>query len=181
MLQFKDAILSLSSCLNAGYSVENGFSEVLHEMDRVYGKESMISAEIRLLLYKLRLNRTVGGALEEFADRSGLDEVRSFANVFLTARESGGELMKIIAGTAGIIGEKIRIQEDILTATSSRRLEQKIMSAVPVLIVVYLEITSPDFFQILYTTVLGRMIMSACLGVYLLSCYAARKILEIEV
>lgn len=180
-LQFKDAILSLASCLNAGYSVENGFAEILHEMDRVYGKESMISKEIRLLLYKLRLNRTVGNALEEFAVRSGLDEVRSFANVFLTARENGGELMKIIARTAGIIGEKIRIQEDILTATASRRLEQKIMSAIPVLIVCYLELTSPGFFQILYTTALGRMIMSGCLGVYLISCYAAKKILEIEV
>lgn len=179
--QFKDMILSLASCLNAGYSVENGFAETLRETDRVYGKESMISSEIQLLLYKLRLNQTIGEALKDFAERSGLDDVKSFANVFLTARESGGELVKIISGTVDIIGEKIRIQEDILTATASRRLEQKIMSMIPVFIVLYMELTSPGFFQILYTTVLGRMIMTACFGVYLLSCFAAKKILEIEI
>ena len=181
LLQFKDAILSLSSCLNAGYSVENGFLEALRETDRVYGKESMISKEIRLLLHKVQLNRTVGEALENFAERSGLDDVRSFANVFLAARESGGELMKIIAETAEIIGEKIRVRNDILTATVSRRLEQKIMSAIPILIVFYMELTSPGFFDILYTTGLGRIIMTGCLGVYLVSCAAGRKILEIEV
>ena len=181
LLQFKDAILSLAACLNAGYSVENGFLEALRETDRVYGKESMISKEIRLLLHKVQLNRTVGEALENFAERSGLDDVRSFANVFLAARESGGELMKIIAETAEIIGEKIRVRNDILTATVSRRLEQKIMSAIPILIVFYMELTSPGFFDILYTTGLGRIIMTGCLGVYLVSCAAGRKILEIEV
>lgn len=180
-MQFKDAILSLASCLNAGYSVENGFEEALRETDRVYGKESMISSEIRLLLHKVRLNRTIGEALENFAARSGLDDVKSFANVFLAARESGGELMKIIARTAEIIGEKIRVQNDILTATASRRLEQKVMSAIPILIVFYMEITSPGFFQILYTTVIGRIIMTVCLGVYLFSCISAKRILEIEV
>lgn len=179
--QFKDMILSLASCLNAGYSVENGFAETLRETDRVYGKESMISSEIRFLLYKLRLNRTVGEALEDFAERSGLDDVKSFANVFLTARESGGELVKIISGTVEVIGEKIRIQEDILTATASRRLEQRFMSMIPILIVFYMELTSPGFFQVLYTSALGRMIMTVCLGVYLVSVAAAKKILEIEV
>lgn len=181
LVQFKDAILALASCLNAGYSVENGFLEALREMDRVYGRESMISKEIRLLLHKVQLNRTIGEALENFAVRSGLDDIRSFANVFLAARESGGELMKIIAETAEIIGEKIRVRNDILTATASRRLEQKIMRTIPILIVFYMELTSPGFFEILYTTNLGRVIMTGCLGVYLASCAAAKRILEIEV
>ena len=180
-LQFKDAILFLASCLNAGYSVENAFSEALKETDRLYGKESMISGEIRLLLHKIRLNRTVGDALLNFAERSGIRDVRSFAEVFLAARESGGELMKIIARTAEIISEKIRIREDILTATASRRLEQKIMSAIPVLMVVYLELTSPGYFDILYTTGIGRILMTVCLLVYLASLQMAKKFLEIPV
>lgn len=180
-MQFKDAILALSACLNAGYSVENSFSEALRETDRVYGKSSMISAEIRLLLHKIHLNRTVEEGLKDFAERSGIDDIKSFADVFMAARENGGELMKIIARTSDIIGEKVRIRNEILTATASRRLEQKVMSAVPVLIVFYMELTSPGFFEVLYKTVMGRMLMSGCLLVYLVSLAAARKILEIQV
>ena len=62
-LQFKDAILSAASGLNAGYSVENAFAAALEEMDRLYGKDSMISQELRLILAKTRMNRAFGEAL----------------------------------------------------------------------------------------------------------------------
>lgn len=180
-VQFKDAILSVASGLNAGYSVENAFAVSLDEVSRIYGKDSMIAGEIRLILYKTKMNRTFEEALEDFAVRSGLEDVKSFADVFLAARKSGGELMKIIARTAEIIGEKIRIQEDIMTATASKRMEQKIMSAIPILIVFYIEFTSPGFFDILYTTWTGRVIMTVCLLVYLGACRLSKMFLEITV
>lgn len=180
-VQFKDAILSLASCLNAGYSVENAFAEALKEMYRVYGRESMISEEIRLVIHKIRLNRTVEEALSDFAKRSGLEDAKSFADVFLAAKGSGGELMRIITRTADIISEKTRIQQDIVTVTASRRLEQKIMSMIPILIVFYLEFASPGFFKVLYTTVIGRVIMTGCLLVYLGSMMLAERLLEISV
>lgn len=180
-MQFKDAILSVASGLNAGLSVENAFAASLEEVNRIYGENSMMSEEIRLMFYKTRMNRTFEEALEDFARRSGLDDVRSFSDVFLAARKSGGELMKIIARSAEIIGEKIRIQEDIITATAAKRMEQKIMSAIPVLIVFYIEFTSPGFFQVLYTTLAGRVIMTVCLSIYLGACWLAKMILEIGV
>lgn len=178
-IQFKSAILSAASNLNAGYSVELAFSEALKDMNRMYGQDSMISEEIRLMLHKTRLNQTFEEAFMNFALRSGLDDVRSFADIFLAGRENGGELIKTIAGTAQIIGEKIRVREEILTATASRRLEQKVMSVVPVGIVLYLELTSPGFFDVLYTTMIGRALMTVCLLVYLGSIYFAKKMLEI--
>ena len=162
--QFKDAILAVASGLNAGYSVENAFAVSLKEMEEIHGSDSMIAKEIRLILRKVRMNLTFEDALGDFA-----------------ARKSGGELMRIITRTAEIIGEKIRIQEEILTATASRRMEQKIMSAIPILIVVYIELTSPGFFEILYSTMGGRILMTICLGIYLVSCQLAKSFLEIEI
>jgi tight adherence protein B len=179
--EFKDAILAVASGLNAGYSVENAFAVSLKEMEEIHGSDSMIAKEIRLILRKVRMNLTFEDALGDFAARSGLDDVKNFADVFLAARKSGGELMRIIARTAEIIGEKIRIQEEILTATASKRMEQRIMSGIPVLIVIYIELTSPGFFGILYTTLIGRMLMTVCLAVYLASCWLADYFLEIEV
>ena len=180
-LQFKDAILSVAASLRAGYSVENAFAVSLDEVSRIHGENSMISKEIRLLLQKNRMNLTFEDALENFAVRSGLEDVKSFSDVFLVARRNGGGLMKIIARTAEIIGEKIRVQEDIITATASRRMEQKVMSAIPVLIVFYMEFTSPGFFDILYTTMAGRIIMTACFFIYLGAFLMARTFMEISV
>lgn len=181
LVQFRDAILSLSACLTAGYSIENAYLEVLREVTGIYGTDAMITKEIRLLIHKGHLNHTPEDAMMDFAERSGLEEIKSFADVFMEARTSGGELMKIIARTAEIISEKIRIRQDILTSTTSRRLEQKLMSVVPIAIVFYLELTSQGFFDVLYETVIGRVIMTACLSAYLGSIAWGRKILDIVV
>ena len=102
LVQFKDAILSLSACLTAGYSIENAYSEVLREVTGIYGTDAMITKEIRLLIHKAHLNHTPEEAMMDFAERSGLEDIKSFADVFMKARTSGGELMKIIARTADL-------------------------------------------------------------------------------
>lgn len=180
-IQFKDAILAVSSALNAGYSVENAFGKALEEVERIHGEDSMMAEEIRLMLHKVRMNRTFEEAFADFSQRSGLEDVRSFADVFLAARRSGGELMKIIARTAEIIAEKIRIQEDIMTATAAKRLEQRVMAIIPILIVFYMDITSPGFFDVLYETSVGRIIMTICLIIYAAVCCMAKRCLEIRV
>ncbi len=180
-VQFKDAIVSVSAGLNAGYSVEHAFESALWEMERIHGKDSMICAEIRQMLYKVHVNMTFEAALMDFADRSGIDDVRNFAEVFIAARNSGGQLTKIISRTVNIISEKIRVHEDILTATSATRMEQQVMTVIPVLIVFYIDLTSPGFFDVLYTTMAGRTISTACLAVYLASIKIASGFLEIEV
>ena len=104
--EFKDAILAVASGLNAGYSVENAFAVSLKEMEEIHGSDSMIAKEIRLILRKVRMNLTFEDALGDFAARSGLDDVKNFADVFLAARKSGGELMRIIARTQRSSGKR---------------------------------------------------------------------------
>lgn len=180
-VQFKDAIQILASGLNAGYSVENALTSSLDELDRIYGPDSMISSEIRQMLRKIRMNHTMEEVMGDFAKRSGLEDIENFTEVFVAARKSGGELMKIISRTADIIGEKIRIQEEILTLTAAKRMEQKVMTTIPVFLVFYIEWTSPGFFGVLYETVTGRIIMTISLTVYMMAVWIGGKLLEIEV
>lgn len=180
-IQFRDSIQILASGLNAGYSVENALKSSLEELDRIYGPKSMISLEIRLMLRKIRMNHTMEEVLGDFAERSGLEDIENFTEVFAAARKSGGELMKIISRTADIIGEKIRIQEEILTLTAAKRMEQKVMTTIPIFLVFYIEWTSPGFFGVLYETVTGRILMTASLLVYMLAVWVGEKLLEIDV
>jgi len=45
----------------------------------------------------------------------------------------------------------------------------------------YVDITSKGYFDVMYTTMAGRVIMTICLGVYLIAYYLAQKIMQIEV
>lgn len=180
-LQFKEGILILSAALSAGYSVENAFAGSTAQLAQLYGEQALLTREFTSIAGQLRMNRTVEQVLDEFADRSGLDDIKNFASVFAAAKRSGGELVSIIGHTVSVIQDKISVQQEIMTLTSAKRMEQRIMNLIPFLLVAYIDSTSPGFFNLMYTTGLGRILMTICLLVYLLAYGLSEKILNIEV
>ena len=179
-LEFKEGILLLSSFLSAGYSVENAFSSSARELAILYGEEGLISKEFRHIESQIRMNRSVEQALSEFAGRSGLDDVKNFAEVFAAAKRSGGELVSIISHTADVIRDKVQVRQEILTMTASKQFEQKIMNMIPFFIVLYIDMTSPGFFHIMYTTWIGRILMTICMALYVTAFFIAKRIMKIE-
>lgn len=180
-LEFKDGILVLASFLSAGYSIENAVAASGRELTLLYGADGLMAGEFEEMARGLRLNRTVESVFLDLGGRSGLEDVNNFAQVFAAAKRSGGDLVEIISHTAGVIRDKVQVQEEIHTMTASKAFEQKIMSLVPVLIVLYIDLTSPGFFDIMYRTMAGRLVMSGCLAVYGISLLLARRILQVEI
>lgn len=179
--EFREAITVLASALSAGYSMENAMIETGEELKLIYDGNSMIVREFDYMNHRVKMNVPVETAWQEFAGRSGTDDIENFARVIRAAKRTGGELNSIIMRTADTIGDKIRIKEEILTQTAEKRLEQKVMSIIPIVIVLYIEVTSPGFFGVMYETAAGRIIMTVCLAAYIAAILIGQKILEIEV
>lgn len=154
--QFKEAVLILSSSLGAGYSVENAFAGSLRELEELYGREGMITKEFSYIAHQLRMNRTVETLLAEFADRSGLEEIKNFSDIFAVSKRSRGELVSVVNHTVHVISDRLQVREEILTMTAEKQFEQKIMNLVPYCIVIYIEFSSPGFFRQMYGTAAGR-------------------------
>ncbi len=180
-LEFKEGILLLSSFLSAGYSVENAFSSSVRELVLLYGENGLMTREFKHIENQIKINRSVEQALSEFAARSGLDDVKNFAEVFAAAKRSGGELVAIISHTANVIRDKVLVRQEILTMTAAKQFEQKIMNMIPFFIVFYIDLTSPGFFNIMYTTGIGRILMTVCMIFYIMAFFIAKKIMNIEI
>ena len=180
-LELKDALTVFSSFLGAGYSVENALSKVGKELILLHGEESVMGAEFLAIAGRLSLNETPESLLLDLGERSGMDDIVSFSQVFAAAKRSGGNLVEVIAHTAGVIRDKVQVQEEIHTMTAAKAFEQKVMNVVPVAIALYIDWTSPGFFDIMYETGLGRMVMSGCIAVYVAAIVLSEKILSVEV
>lgn len=181
VVEFKEAIMILSSLLNAGYSLENSVKEALVELRLLYVKDNLIIKEFEYINQLIYMNISVERAFDDLAYRSHSEDIRSFAKVLRIAKRSGGELESIIAHTVGVIGDKVRIKEEIITMTTAKRFEQNVMNIFPLFIVLYIDISSPGFFNIMYTTIIGRVCMSIGLIVYLFAIYISKRLLNIEV
>lgn len=179
--QFKESMVILASALSAGYSIENALRVSQEELVTLYGAEGMITREFSCMNDQIRMNRSVEQVLEDFAQRSGIEDIRNFSEVFSVAKRSGGDLSGIMRHTAEMIRDKMQVKEEIQTMTVSRKFEQRIMNLIPFFIVFYVDGASPGFFKQMYQTMMGRVLMSGCLIVYLISVWMAKRILEIEV
>lgn len=178
--EFREGLSVLAGTLSAGYSMENALEESVRELILLYGEDSMIVREFSHISHLVSMNVPVERAFEEFAERSSCEDIRNFSKVLRVAKRSGGELVPIINHTAETIGDKIQVKEEILTMTASRRFEQSIMNIVPVIIVIYVDLTSPGFFRPMYTTPAGRITMTVCMAIYLFAAQLASRILAIE-
>lgn len=179
--EFKESMMILAASLSAGYSMENALRASVEELTTLYGRDGLVTSEYRYMVQQIQMNRPVEQLLTDFAERSGLEDIRNFAEVFRVAKRSSGDLGSIMRHTAEVIRDKMQVREEIMTLTASRQFEQKIMNLIPFFIVFYVESASPGFFDQMYGSSLGRILMSVCLAVYLASCFLARRILAIEV
>ena len=180
LLQFREGLSVLAGTLSAGYSMENALLESTRELRLLLGGDAYIVREFELLSHLVSMNIPVEKAMDEFAERAGVDDIRNFARVLRVAKRSGGDLVPIMNQTADTISDRIQMKEDILTITASRRFEQNIMNLVPLLLVIYVDFSNPGFFTVMYTTAMGRAVMTGCLVLYLLSVGLSWKILNIE-
>ncbi|MBP1756145.1 MAG: putative rane protein [Firmicutes bacterium] len=180
-LEFRDGILALSAALEAGYSAENALDEARRDLSRIYLEENMIMQEFNYMSNQIRMNMTVEKALRELAIRSGIEDIKSFSEVFSTAKRTGGDLIHVIKLTAGIINDKIEVKREIITLITAKRFEANIMKGIPLFILIYLSVSSPGFLSPLYHNTFGVIAMTLLLLCYLGAFLMIDRIVAIEV
>lgn len=180
-VEFKECALLLAGALGTGYSIENAFAVSMEELRMLYGESGLMFAEMSRMAAMIRTNCPVEQVLMEFGERSGLEDVKNFAQVFVVAKRSGGQLADILRSTAEVIREKVQIQEEIRTLTAAKQYEQKIMNFLPCGIIGYMNLTSPGFLDLMYETGAGRAVMTLSLLTCLAAMAIAGKIMDLQV
>lgn len=179
--EFRDGILAVSAALAAGYSVENAFKEALRDLQFLYPSQGYMTQELQGMANGMEMNQNIEVLLYEFANRCGLEDVEMFADVFSVCKRTGGDMGTVIGDCASRISEKTEIYRDIETYLSAKKLEQKIMNGMPLFILLYVRMTSPEFLEGLYGNMVGIFVMGCCLLVYGAAYLLADKLMEIEV
>lgn len=180
-LQFRDMLTAVSDLMQTGYSIENAFIESYKEIVQIYGKNSMIGKEMRLIISRLKLNVNVEKIMEDFADRYDIDSIKTFYQTFSIAKRTGGNMREIIKNVCETISLKEEIKEEIKVSMNAKRLEQKVMMGIPIFIMLYVTFASPGFLDVMHKTLLGNIIMTGCLAAYVGSYVWGEKIIDVEI
>lgn len=179
LVQFKDFVLALATSLSAGYSLDNAIAEGERELSNLYGKGGLIQKELQSLRREMELNQDFSKAMERFGKRVKMKEIRNFSNTLSLVKKTGGSLKAVMVECAEGIDRKVTIMRTIDTMITGKELEWKLMMVLPLGLFLYMRVSSYDTFGILYETVLGRIVMTACLCLYMLAYVLGEKIINL--
>jgi len=179
--QFRSFLRSLEVSLRAGFSPARGFREAAHDLEAQYGEKAELVRELSKVNAKAALKVPVEKAFSEYAEGCGVEDIRDFAAVFSQACRMGGQMTSIIGSCARTIGGKLDVEAEIESTVAAKKYEQAIMSVMPCGILAYLNLVSPGFLDVMYTTELGTAVMTLCLVCYGGAVVWGRKMAEVEV
>lgn len=181
-LQFKDMLYSLSSALSVGKSVETGIRDALQDLRVIYpDPETDILVEMEYILRGIGMNNTVESMFLQFAERAHLEDIDNFVDIFVTCKRTGGDLMEVMRSTSNTIGEKIEVKQEIDTLISGKKYEFNFMMVLPVIMVLFLTLTSGDYMAPVFETLVGRLAMTAAIAIFALAYAVGSKVMKITV
>ena len=178
---FRDFTSAMQFAVCAGYSLENAVKEAYCDLKQSYGEKDIMVRELKDMCNQLGLSIPVEQLFMDLAVRSTLEDIQMFANVLVISKRTGGNMEAVMKNTGRIIAGKIETEREIMSSVAARKYEQTIMSIIPLGIILYIQISFPDFMRVLYGNLFGVTVMTLCLGVYLTAWWLGQKIAKIEV
>lgn len=175
--QFKEFLSIISTLLSTGYSIENAIIESKKELAILYPK-SYILTEIQKMCNNLMIHIPPNIIFKDLASRCDISHIKTFSEILNIASKSGGNLIQIILSTTSSITTQIDIYREIDISLAGKKYEFFIMAIMPIIIMIYIKLTQPGFFNPIYNDIVGNILMLICLCFYGLAIYIGYKIIS---
>lgn len=178
LLQFRDMMESLTSSLSTGKNTQGAFQDAYADMENIYGRKADIVHEIELIVNGLYNGQNIDNLLQNFAARSHLDDIESFATTFEVTNRYGGDLKKVVGETRQIINDKIETEQEIETLLTANKNELNIMTLMP--FVIMLTLNGLGNMSIVENTPVNVLTKIIALGLFVAAYLMGRKIVDIK-
>ncbi len=180
-MQFKDMLYSLSSAVGAGSSMENAIKVTLDDLLQQYnGPNCYMVEELRLMTGRLQMNQSIEDVFRDFAERSHVEDIQTFASIFEIAKRTGGNLIEIIRNTTDLIAEKVEIQMEIDTVLAGQKMQQKVLVAMPVFLVFFMTEAGGGFMDPMFEETAGIIVSTVVLACIIVGALWSKKISDIR-
>ena len=178
---FRDTLYSLSSSFAAGYQMPRAIGRAAEEMKVSYGENSDIAQELcRIQTAYEQSHEDLAVLLTDLGERSCTEEIRQFAQIYVTCRSSGADIEQVCLKCSALLIDKIAFRSQVKTMISQKKTDILLLSLMPVGVLLFLNLTSYGYISVLYETLVGRVVMTCCLLAMVLALLWGIRICSIE-
>ena len=179
-LQFRELLDALATSIGSGKNVVDSFKAAYDDLSIIYSEETDIIQELAIILDGMNNNVDIEVSLMDFAVRSGIEDIESFANVFETCYRKGGNIKDVIKNTQQIITEKMEVEQEIQTIVTGSTNEQTIMTVLPIALIAIIKMMSPEFASN-FTTPTGIISTTIAVIMFVVAYFVGKAVLAIKI
>ena len=181
LLEFRDFLFSLSTSFATGRHMTEGLKEAESYLFEIHGEKGLLQGELQ---YMIKAIDETGASdlvvLSTFAERTKLEDIYLFTDVFRACRETGGDLVSSMHKAALMISDKIHLENEMKTMVSQKKLEGRMIAVMPFLMIFFLQWMSPGYLEVMYTTAGGRCLMTLALAMNLFAYLWMERMTNVE-
>lgn len=178
--QFRDMLESIASSFAAGGNVMNAFDIALADLRMQYNETDYIVAELKEIVDGIRQNIRPEEMLAAFAQRTGNEDIESFADIFNICYQKGGNMSDVVQRTHSVMTQKMAVADEIKTKLTSNKMQHNIMSLMPIALVFFLKLSNDSFAES-FATATGVIANTVAIGIFVGSYLYGQKIVDIKV
>ena len=174
-MQFFDLLESMAVAMRAGNPLLKSLQSAREDLALIYPEDADIINELEIIIGRFNNAVPLSEAFSDLAQRSGLEDIASFASIYATIEGKSGRADEIVRETQQIIADKMEIEMEIDTLMTAAKSEVNIMLFMPLVILGVIGYAGAGFMDAIYTTAAGRIVSTGGLTVFILSFIMARK------
>ena len=137
--------------------------------------------ELDVLVKEYELGTPLDQALENFGRRIQSKTLAGTITALKIARRSGGNLTELLETAASSLREFARLEGVVRTKTAEGKAQAFVIGMIPVPMVLGIRSMDPRFFEPLFHSFLGQVIIAGAVALWAVAILAARKILDVDV
>jgi len=173
--QLPDALELIGRALRSGHALGSGLNLVVHEMP------NPISHEFHLAYEQQNLGVSIENALKSMLKRMPNLDLKFFVTAVAIQRQCGGDLAEILDKIGYVIRERFKILGTVQALTGEGRLSGVVLMILPIAIFIAVYYLNPSYVMLLFTTPLGKKMITAGIVMQVMGAYVINKIIDIKV
>jgi len=168
------AIIIMNNSFKSGMSIMQAIEIVKNEL------EGAIGDEFKKIYLDMSYGLTIEVVFDRFYNRVKLDDAKFITTSLTLLNKTGGNIVKVFKSIEREFFDKKKLNDELKTTTASSNFIYKVLLAVPFVVCLLIVTLNPSYFNPLFKTQLGILIVMVIFLLYIMYAYIIKRIMRVD-
>lgn len=168
------AVSIMNNAFKSGRSIMQAVDIVSTELD------GAISNEFKKIYLDLSYGLDLNVVFKRFADRVKNDEIKYMSASLTILNKTGGNIVKVFNSIEKGFFDRQKLKDELDSSLALSNMVYKVLVCLPILMILIIYVLNPTYFNPLFTTIIGRIIIVISIIIYISYIIIVKKITNLK-